>query len=278
LQDTEFFLPGAIQYHERNYSAGGQADAKSHIVIHEDQLQLKAMILDIIEFRTSTPYVPKLAKLISESYISISKIHELVARLQEAMTLFESQGFANNETDDNQKQRLWRTITDDFNGGKVLHSKTLQNILENLEILYGNLLEALKIYSPTDETLLYNGLPRSVLAPVLPKSKFTPIFEHGELDMNILSMASHIGFTVFAISKEKYLALVQRGVEERDLIVIFQGAAARHIICPTSKGDESYFLIAEAYVDGVMHVEALTDSESFIPLILRQLDYCLARR
>lgn len=71
---------------------------------------------------------------------------------------------------------------------------------------------------------------------------------------------------IFAITENKYMALVPPGTKSGDIIVIFQGSPVPHILRPTGDNDGCYFLWGEAYVHGVMHGEAMDSEKSWFVL------------
>jgi hypothetical protein len=61
----------------------------------------------------------------------------------------------------------------------------------------------------------------------------------------------------FAITRDRYMALVPAGTMKGDVVAIMQGAPAPFLLRPTRYSDGSYFFPGEAYVHGAMDGEAM---------------------
>jgi hypothetical protein len=66
----------------------------------------------------------------------------------------------------------------------------------------------------------------------------------------------------FAITKDKSLfASIPTGTLVGDIVVIFNGAPAPCILRRVGNEDDCYYIVGEAYVDDIMHGEAMKDGK-----------------
>ncbi|KAH4945542.1 hypothetical protein HBI67_129250 [Parastagonospora nodorum] len=61
----------------------------------------------------------------------------------------------------------------------------------------------------------------------------------------------------FAISQKGFFALVPRGTQQGDVIVVFEGACVPFVLRSVQNEEEEYELLGEAYMHGIMQGEAL---------------------
>jgi len=72
-----------------------------------------------------------------------------------------------------------------------------------------------------------------------------------------IAMRAALTMRRFAISQKGYFALVPRGTQHGDSIVVFEGACVPFVLRSMQNGEEGYELLGEAYVHGIMQGEAL---------------------
>jgi hypothetical protein len=71
---------------------------------------------------------------------------------------------------------------------------------------------------------------------------------------------------VFAVTENGYMALAPSRTKVEDTIAIFQWSPVPHILRATGDKESTYFLWGEAYVDGVMHGEAMGAEKTWFTL------------
>jgi hypothetical protein len=62
----------------------------------------------------------------------------------------------------------------------------------------------------------------------------------------------------FVITQKGYFALVPRGTQQGDTIVVFEGACVPFVVRNTQSGNGGFELLGEAYVHGIMQGEVMS--------------------
>jgi heterokaryon incompatibility protein (HET) len=238
------------KYHHGHYSAGKRLHPEYYIVPNLRQLSLKGVFLDTIEFCGSAEFErsPWLYKYFLDTWAKDTHFHG-----KEFTVLF-------GQKVSDATMLLWRHFTHTYRTGEPTYEAFLRTLIENIDNIGRYPADINYVWSAGK---FFDWLRDSWWAQgneVDPYRDGTPMrvpdgaWEH-------MRGINFTGTRNFAITKDRYMALVPHGTMEGDVVAIMLGAPAPFILRPTGYDDGSYFFRGEAYVHGIMDGEAMMELE-----------------
>ena len=247
-------------YHGRMYKAGFDLLPDWKVTSTGHILKLRGIMVDTISDKSSDfDRLDDARKLVQDPLINFATYNiSAVADMQDLFQRHSSQ--AQFQAAD-RKEAFWRTITDDFDlwdlSGRAEQITAVEKELASWK--YG------------DRSKLVAGSFYHLNAKSIVHLDERQLYEQGlyEQGLTVNSEAFSVLGTVplqgrpFAITKNKKLfASVPTGTQVGDIVVIFNGAPAPCILRCAGDEDGCYYIVGEAYVNGIMHGEAMEDGKA----------------
>jgi hypothetical protein len=258
-------LADTANYHRMNYSSGQSLKPEFRIHATEGVIWLHGIVLDIIDECTSAPdpiwWQSSLEDAMSNTQNSFfaTKVYIGEERIREARQLLMMGRPIGSSNDEEMTQAFWRTLTDDLNGQQYPDAEGVLSVFASLDHYY-----RLRFSDTESSSTLRKGESADKINEQEAKDETRSYVPEAHK-----MLRRFVQTRMFAVTKQKYSMLAPRVAEKGDVVVIIKGAPAPHVLRETGRGDSSYFFVGEAYVDGVMHGEAVNDDTQWTWFTIR---------